>query len=54
MASVVSIQTLNQGALLAFEGSMQAVSGQADLTITGTTPTPGRNPLPDGSWRIPP
>jgi putative ABC transport system permease protein len=39
VASVVSIQTLNQGSLLAFEGSMQAVSGQADLTITGTTPT---------------
>jgi putative ABC transport system permease protein len=39
VASVVSIQTLNQGALLAFEGSMQAVSGQADLSIFGTTPT---------------
>jgi len=39
VASVVSIQILNQGALLAFEGSMQAVSGQADLSITGTTPT---------------
>ncbi len=39
VASVVSIQILNQGALLAFEGSRQAVSGQADLSITGTTPT---------------
>jgi putative ABC transport system permease protein len=39
VASVVSIQVLNQGALLAFEGSMQAVSGQADLSILGTTPT---------------
>ncbi len=39
VASVVSIQTLNQGALLAFEGSMQAVSGQADLSISGTTPS---------------
>ena len=39
VASVVSIQTLNQGSLRAFEGSMQAVSGQADLTVTGTTPT---------------
>jgi putative ABC transport system permease protein len=39
VASVVSIQVLNQGALLAFDGSMAAVSGQADLTVTGTTPT---------------
>ena len=39
VASVVSIQVLNQGALLAFEGSMQAVSGQADLSVLGTTPS---------------
>ncbi len=39
VASVVSIQILNQGALLAFDGSMAAVSGQADLSVTGTTPT---------------
>jgi len=60
VASVVSIQTLNQGALLAFEGSMQAVSGQADLTITGTTPTLDEtlfprvleHPLVTGAWPL--
>ncbi|HPF69978.1 MAG TPA: ABC transporter permease [Candidatus Krumholzibacteria bacterium] len=39
VASVVAIQTLNRGALEAFDGSMRAVSGQADLTVTGTIPT---------------
>ena len=39
VASVVSIQILNQGALLAFDGSVPAVSGQADLSVIGTTPT---------------
>ena len=32
VASVVCIQTLNQGALAAFGGGMKAVSGDADLT----------------------
>ncbi|MEZ4386065.1 MAG: FtsX-like permease family protein [Candidatus Krumholzibacteriia bacterium] len=38
VASVVCIQTLNQGALAAFGGSMQAVSGEADLTVQGRGP----------------
>jgi len=38
VASVLSIQIINRNALGAFEGSMRAVSGEADLTITGTTP----------------
>lgn len=38
VASVVSIQTLNQGALAAFDGSMQAVSGEADLVVQGKGP----------------
>ncbi|MBM4130814.1 hypothetical protein FJ250_07265, partial [bacterium] len=40
VASVVAIQILNQGSLLAFDGSVRAVSGQADLTVTGALPTP--------------
>lgn len=39
VASVVAIQTLNRGALGAFAGGMNAVSGRADLSVTGTTPT---------------
>jgi len=39
VASVVAIQTLNQGSLKAFDGSVRAVSGQADLTVLGTTPS---------------
>jgi putative ABC transport system permease protein len=38
VASVVAIQTLNQGALLAFDGSVRAISGQAELSVVGTTP----------------
>lgn len=38
VASVVAIQTLNQGALLAFDGSVRAISGQADLSVVGTVP----------------
>ncbi len=38
VASVVCIQTLNQGALAAFGGSMQAVSGEADLVVQGQGP----------------
>jgi len=38
VASVVAIQTLNQGALEAFNGSVRAISGQAELSVVGTTP----------------
>jgi putative ABC transport system permease protein len=38
VASVVAIQTLNQGSLHAFDGSVRAISGQADLTVTGVLP----------------
>ena len=46
VGSVVAIQSLNQGALQAFAGSVQAVSGQADLTILGTVPTVPADVLP--------
>ncbi len=46
VGSVVAIQTLNQGALQAFNGSVQAVSGQADLTVLGSTPTIPADLLP--------
>jgi putative ABC transport system permease protein len=39
VASVLSIQIINQNALAAFEGSMQAVSGDADLSVLGRMPT---------------
>ena len=39
VASVVAIQLLNRGALAAFDGSVRAVSGRADLTVMGTVPT---------------
>lgn len=39
VASVVAIQTLNQGAMQAFDGSVRAVSGQAELSVLGTTTT---------------
>ena len=39
VASVVAIQTLNQGAMKAFDGSVRAISGQAELTVTGTGPS---------------
>jgi putative ABC transport system permease protein len=35
VASVLSIQLLNQGALGAFSGTVRAVSGDADLTVLG-------------------
>lgn len=38
VASVVAIQTLNQGALQAFNGSVAAISGQAELSVVGTVP----------------
>jgi putative ABC transport system permease protein len=39
VASVLCIQILNQNALAAFSGSVKAVSGDADLSIVGGTPT---------------
>jgi len=38
VASVVAIQTLNRGAIQAFNGSVRAISGQAALSVVGTTP----------------
>jgi len=38
VASVVCIQTLNQGALAAFDGGMEAVSGESDLVVMGQGP----------------
>jgi len=37
VASVLSIQLLNQGALGAFSGTVRAVSGEADLSVLGWT-----------------
>ena len=42
VAAVLSIQIINRNALAAFEGSMYALSGDADLTVLGRAPT-----LPD-------
>jgi putative ABC transport system permease protein len=39
VASVLSIQIINRNALAAFAGSVTAVSGEADLTILGNTPS---------------
>ncbi len=39
VAAVLSIQIINRNALAAFRGSLEAVSGQADLSIVGTTVT---------------
>jgi putative ABC transport system permease protein len=39
VASVLSIQIINRNALGAFEGSMRAISGDADFSILGRTPT---------------
>ena len=38
VASVFSIQLLNRNALGAFSGSVQSLSGDADLSVTGRTP----------------
>ncbi len=38
VASVVAIQTLNQGSMQAFDGSVRAISGQAELSVMGMTP----------------
>lgn len=39
VASVLSIQIINRSALGAFAGSMRAISGDADFSILGWTPT---------------
>jgi putative ABC transport system permease protein len=39
VAAVLSIQIINRNALAAFRGSLEAVSGQADLSILGTSAT---------------
>ncbi len=39
VASVLSIQIINRNALAAFAGSITAVSGEADLTVLGYTPS---------------
>jgi putative ABC transport system permease protein len=39
VASVLSIQIINLNALGTFKGSVQAISGEADLSIVGRTPT---------------
>jgi putative ABC transport system permease protein len=39
VASVLSIQIINRNALASFAGSMAAISGEADLTVLGRTPS---------------
>ena len=39
VASVICIQIINRNALAAFRGGIQAVSGDADLSVLGRTPT---------------
>jgi putative ABC transport system permease protein len=39
VASVLSIQIINRNALAAFKGSVTAVSGEADLSVMGLTPS---------------
>jgi len=39
VASVLSIQIINLNALGTFRGSVQAISGEADLSVLGRTPT---------------
>ena len=46
VAAVLAIQIINRSSLAAFEGSMQAVSGEADLTILGRTPSLADSLLP--------
>ena len=38
VAAVLAIQIINRSSLAAFEGSIQAISGDADLTLLGRTP----------------
>ena len=47
VASVVSIQIINLNALAAFRGSMEAVSGDADLTVVGTLPVLAETVYPE-------
>lgn len=39
VASVLSIQIINRNSLAAFEGSIEAISGEADLSVMGRLPT---------------
>jgi len=39
VASVLSIQIINLNALGTFKGSVRAISGEADLSIVGRTPS---------------
>ena len=39
VASVISIQIINRNAVAAFEGSMEAVSGDADFSVLGRSPS---------------
>lgn len=45
VGSVVSIQIINQSSLAAFQGAVQAVSGDADLTVSSLTPG-----MPEGHY----
>ncbi len=47
VASVLSIQLLNQGALGAFAGTVRAVSGEADVTVLGWAGALDEALLPD-------
>ena len=46
VASVVCIQVLNRNSLSAFSGGMRAVSGDADFSVVGVTPTVDESILP--------
>lgn len=46
VAAVLSIQIINRSALGAFQGTVRAISGTADLTVTGSTPF-----FPDSVYR---
>ena len=46
VASVLSIQIINRNALAAFRGGITAVSGEADFTVMGRTPSIPESYLP--------
>ena len=46
VASVICIQIINRNALAAFRGGIQAVSGDADFSVLGRTPTFPERPCP--------
>ena len=46
VASVLSIQIINRNALAAFRGGIQAVSGEADFSVMGRTPSIPETHLP--------